>query len=118
MARKKPKRYHFGGPPRAPRAPAELEQAEALMRRRRWREARDLLLPLLQRHPANEGKLSVLANAAYELKDMGTYQMACERLEKLVPDDADVMLGLAGAYMVNLHPALALRTFRSFLEKW
>src|SRR5439155_6217757 len=46
------------------------------------------------------------------------YQRICEQLVRLWPDDPDVTLGLAGAYLSNLYPLLALRTFGRFLERW
>jgi regulator of sirC expression with transglutaminase-like and TPR domain len=44
--------------------------------------------------------------------------MAAERLAQIDPSDPTLALNLAGAYMTNLYPALALTTFRSFLARW
>src|SRR6266516_678747 len=96
----------------------ELSEADSLVRRKRWAEARDLLESLAQRYPRQVPVLSALVNLYYDLQDMPGYQHACERLIRLVPDDPDLTLGLAGAYLRNLYPVLAMRTFRRFLERW
>jgi tetratricopeptide (TPR) repeat protein len=95
-----------------------LNQVNALMRRKRWHEAREILNDLDRRYPNREEVLTNLVNACYELHDMQGYQHACERLLRLTPDNADATLGLAGAYLVNMRPVLALRTFHRFLERW
>lgn len=84
----------------------------------KYAEARSALQDLDDRFPDQEDVLRGLANACHGLKDTVGYQSATERLIKLAPGDPDVALGLAGAYMVNLRPSLALRGFRSFLERW
>jgi tetratricopeptide (TPR) repeat protein len=96
----------------------KLSEANSLVRRKRWAEARDLLESLAQRHPRQVPVLSALVNLYYDLQDMPGYQHACERLIRLVPDDPDLALGLAGAYLCNMYPVLGLRTFRRFLERW
>jgi hypothetical protein len=40
--------------------------------------------------------------------NLRTYLDACERLLKLDPNDADLTLALADAYLGNVHPASAL----------
>jgi tetratricopeptide (TPR) repeat protein len=95
-----------------------LQEADRLMRKKRWAEARDLLEELDRRYPRRPEVLTDLVNVCYELQDTERYQYACERLLKVDPGNADATLGLAGAYMANLRPALALRAFRRFLERW
>jgi tetratricopeptide (TPR) repeat protein len=97
---------------------SELDEADALIRRKQWTEARELLESLDRRYPNRPEVLGMLVNANYDLKDMHGYQRACERLIKLLPNDPDVTVGLAGAYLTNFRPALALRTFRRFVERW
>jgi tetratricopeptide (TPR) repeat protein len=97
---------------------AGLSEADRLMRQRKWLAARELLETLDQRYPNNADVLGSLVNVNYELKDIQDYQRASERLIQLTPDDADVTLGLAGAYALNTRPALALRTFRRFIERF
>lgn len=98
--------------------PAELIEAERLTNQKRFLEARNLLLSAHKRYPTNAYVLESLVNAAYDLKDIGTYEMAAERLVKLTKPDPDLTLALAGAYMTNLRPALSARCFRRFLAQW
>ena len=48
---------------------------------------------------------------------MATARLA-ERLSRLVSDDPDLDLGLAGAYMSNLQLVKSLRAFRRFTVRW
>ncbi|MCI0390736.1 MAG: tetratricopeptide repeat protein [Acidobacteria bacterium] len=95
-----------------------LYEADELLGSGKYVEACSALLELDRQFPDHEDVLRGLANAYHSLKDTDGYQYATERLIKLAPDDPDVALGLAGAYMTNLHPMLALRGFRRFLERW
>ena len=49
---------------------------------------------------------------------MEGYQYGCEQWLKLEPDNDEVAQGLAGAYLNNVRPCLALRAFQNFLKKW
>jgi len=95
-----------------------LYEAERLMKKKRWAEARSLLLDLDRRYPRRPEVLASLANVCIELDDIEGYQRACERLVKIEPHNDEAALGLAGAYMANIRPALALRAFRRFLQRW
>lgn len=95
-----------------------LGEADDLLKRKQPIEARQRLEALDQRYPGNADVLGLLVNANYDLKDTAGYQRAVARLAKLAPNDPDVLLGLAGAYMSSVRPALALRTFRTFLERF
>lgn len=97
---------------------AGLSAAKAYMRRKRWGKARELLESLNQRYPNQVDVLTALTNVCYETKDVRGYLAAIEPLARLSPDDPDVTIGLAGAYMANVRPASALRTFRRFLDRW
>jgi tetratricopeptide (TPR) repeat protein len=129
MAKKKKKRRR---PPRkSPPAPFTtsspsvprrfirgLAEAEALAKDKHWAEARDVLEALDRRYPGQPALLVDLVNAYYELGNIQGYQSAIERLLEAEPDNADATLSLAGAYLTNMRPALALRTFRAFVERW
>ncbi len=95
-----------------------LYEADKLMRSEKYLEARGALEELDREFPDNEDVLRGLTEACHGLRDTHGYQHAIERLGELAPDDRDVALGLAGAYMTNLKPTLALRGFRRFLERW
>ncbi len=97
---------------------AGLNEVDDLIERRQWDEARTLLAALDRRYPNQHVVLALQVNLAFDQKDMQSYQNAAERLLKLTPKDADLTLGLAGAYMSNHHMILALRTFHHFLERW
>jgi tetratricopeptide (TPR) repeat protein len=94
-----------------------LSQAEALMVRQKWAEARKLLEELSQTYPRRD-VLTYLAETCYELGDMAGYGHACDRLLEINPNDSDTAFALAGAYLSNLHPILALQTFRRALARW
>ena len=95
-----------------------LYEADKLMRSEKYLEARGALEELDRKFPDNEDVLRGLTEACHGLRDTHGYQHAVERLSKLAQDDRDVVLGLAGAYMTNLKPTMALRGFRRFLELW
>lgn len=97
---------------------AGLGEAEALMQRKRWSEAAQVLTDLDRRYPDRVEVLTNLVNTYYELNDIRRYEAVCRRLLKITPNDPDLTLMLAGAYITNLRPALALRTFRRFLDRW
>ena len=95
-----------------------LSEADSLMRRKRWDEALALLHHLDQRYPHRTEVLTPLLNLYYELQDTRSYQEVCERLLQITPNDPEILLRLAGAYLVNMRPMLGLRTFRHFLDQW
>jgi tetratricopeptide (TPR) repeat protein len=95
-----------------------LAEADQLAKNKRWIEARDALEALDRRYPGQSELLTDLVNVYYELKDLQGYQSASERLLKVEPDNADATLGLAGSYLSNLRPVMALRSFRAFIERW
>lgn len=101
-----------------PRLLSGLSEVEALVRDKQWPQALQRLEALDRRYPHQAEVLATLANVCYELQDIRRYQHACERLLRIDPDNADAALGLAGSYLRNVRPALALRAFRHFLDRW
>src|SRR5258708_17032635 len=63
----------------------DLDQADALIRRERWPEARDLLADLARRYPNEAEVWGKLVNVNYALNDLLGYQSAAERLRALDP---------------------------------
>ncbi|HEX5503743.1 MAG TPA: tetratricopeptide repeat protein [Thermomicrobiales bacterium] len=120
MAKKRARAGRARAPATAPprRLVEELDEAEALLGRKRYVEARELLEDLDDRFPNRPEVLTSLVNSNAGLHDLPGYLRACERLVRLDPDNADATLGLAGAYLSNLYPMLGLRTFRRFLTRW
>jgi tetratricopeptide (TPR) repeat protein len=113
---KKEKDRHAAPPSQV--ALRRLEEVEDLMRRGRLAEARDLLETLDRRYPGNEDLLALLGQVYHDLQEFGPFQAAAERLHRLAPNRAEYLLQLAGAYLLDTHPFLALRAFRRFLERW
>lgn len=95
-----------------------LVEAETLMLDKQWEEARLVLERLAHRYPRDPEVLAELVNVCYEMHDFHGYLRACRRLLEVNPDDPDLTLGLAGAYLLTLRPVQALRTFRRVLERW
>lgn len=95
-----------------------LKKAYNSTRKSRWAEAYDLLLNLNRNYPRRPEVLSELVNVCYELGDARGYQYACEQLVEVEPSNADAALGLAGSYLEQLHPILALDAFRRFIKRW
>lgn len=115
-ARKPPGRRPL--PWASPSLLAELADAEALIERGRWQEAFEALDPLVRRFPGRAEVLASMLEVAQALKDRPRFQVVSEMLRKVLPDDPEVLLSLAGAYLDNARPALAAQTFRHFLERW
>ncbi len=95
-----------------------LIQVDRLIRRKEWEEAREQLEALDRRWPRRGEVLSRLTEVCNRLGDRSEQLSACERLASVVTRDPDVLLMLAGAYVLNVLPALALGSFRRFLERW
>lgn len=95
-----------------------VSKAEAMMRRGQWNQAREVLESLDEQYPNRAEVLAALATLYHIIQDSPQYQLVCSRLSQLKPDDPDVTLMLAGAYVANLRPILALRTFQQLLSRW
>jgi len=95
-----------------------LYEVNELLEDERYFEARSMLQNLDEQFPDNVDVLRELVNVCLDLDDTDGYQYAIERLSNLLPDDCDVALGLADAYMANFRLMLAFRGFHHFLERW
>lgn len=116
---KRKKKSPRPGPGNLPRRLSEgLNDAESLLANENIEDALGLLLELEEKYPNNPDVLGVMANAYIDSGNMRSYLHAMYRLHKLTPNRPDVKLGLAGGYLANNRPALALRTFRQFLKRW
>jgi predicted Zn-dependent protease len=121
MAAKKKKRRPGRPAKRAPLSPKvgrQLDEAQSLARRGQWGEAEALLRELARAHPKQPEVLTTWMDLARRCRDYRGYLEACDRLVALRPDDPMLRLARAGAYLSNSWPALALRGFREFLERW
>lgn len=95
-----------------------LDEADRLMNRRQWDEARELLLELYSRYPNHPAVLETLVNFSYDQQDMRGFLTYIYRLSKIMPNDPDIKLNLAGAYITNVYPVLALTVYRQFVVKY
>jgi tetratricopeptide (TPR) repeat protein len=116
--KKRRDRKHKPAPGLPSRVAAALREAEGLMRRRRWAGAAELLAETDRRHPRQRPVLSALLDAYHQLRDFPNYLRICTQLQALSPDNANLLLMLAAAYLVNAFPALSLRAYQQFLERW
>jgi len=94
----------------------ELTRAEKYLVKKDWDSAILVLQPLSEQYP-NDPKvweyLSYVANASDRFP---LYMQACEGLIGLKPENPDVAYALAGAYLANALPLMALQTFRNAIE--
>ncbi len=103
---------------RSSRLESELEQALSLQRRGKTKEALEILKALDRRYPDHPEVLSALVNTYADLNNFVSYLHTIRRLHRLRPEDPEVAIGLAGAYLVNQYFGLAYQAFRQFLRKW
>lgn len=92
-----------------------LQRAESLLRKEKWSEAMQLLSSLADQFPSSKAVWQNLTYASYELNDLITYQRAGEKLTELDPTNANHFFALGSACMGNVHPLLALQSFRQGL---
>lgn len=105
-------------PPLPRRVREGLYEAGQLLEKHQPEAAREILEELDRRYPRQVPVLESLINACYDLQDMHGYEWALYRLLKIENNDPDAALGMAGAYMTNFRPALAIKAFQQFLRRW
>ena len=72
----------------------------------------------IENSPKNPEVLGFLANAYIDLENSRGYLHTLYKLHNLMPNRAEIKLGLAGACLANNYPAFALKTFHQFLKRW
>jgi len=95
-----------------------LYDAVSLLRRGRWAEARAELARLDRDHPDVPDVLLARLEYAQAVNDLNLCEDVATRLLPLRPRDAELVLFTANAHALNTHPALALKMFHTFLERW
>lgn len=95
-----------------------VSKAESMINRGHWQEAQEILESLDKKHPNQVPVLTALSNLYHITRNYPRYLYACSKLSQLQPDNADMQLMLAAAYVANYRPILALRTFQQALERW
>src|SRR5690349_11697559 len=116
--RKQPRQQRRRSAAAGQRLQSGLWEAAGHMKRKRWLEACAVLEPLHQAHPRDEEVLRALTEVYQHLGDFAGCEGVAIDLAALKPDDPEIILGLAGAHLLNIHPALALRTFGQFRKRW
>jgi tetratricopeptide (TPR) repeat protein len=76
------------------------------------------LTELDRQFPRQPDVLGMMGNAYLEIGNGHGYLHSIYRLHELLPNRADVKVGLAGAYLSNGYLALAIQTFSQFLKRW
>jgi tetratricopeptide (TPR) repeat protein len=94
------------------------DRAAALIKDRRWHEARELLEEYERTHPGQRDVLRLLLDVYHEQKDYGPYCQMCHRLLEREPDNRPLRLMLAASYWADARLASALKVFRGFNEAW
>ena len=97
---------------------SELQRAIGFLRRGKFEKAHEVLTELDQTYPDRSEVLVELANCYAAVTNLSRYQETCERLLELDPKQSVFTLGLATSYLAAGAPMLALKTFRSFAERW
>jgi tetratricopeptide (TPR) repeat protein len=116
MPKKKSKKPQ---PPPLPRRVREgLYKADQLLDEAQPEEALQILEELDHRHPGLAPVLELLVTAYSDIKNMQGYEWALYRLLKIEQNIPEAVLGMAGAYMANYRPALAVQQFQLFLRRW
>src|SRR5581483_4089255 len=107
---------------RRPAPPTRLElrlaEAEALLEEGDYAAADALLDALDRANPMHPDVIGTRMAAAAAAGDFRLHLTLVERLARLRPYDREARLILAGSYLSNGWPALALRAFREFLARW
>ena len=94
---------------------AELRRADAAAAKGDWGAVWRVLEPLSQQYPQEKRVWEDLVNASLELDDKQLFQKACEGLYAAAPTATNAY-ALAGAYLRNKHPLMALQTFHKALD--
>ncbi|MDJ0719754.1 MAG: tetratricopeptide repeat protein [Prochloraceae cyanobacterium] len=93
----------------------ELRRANSCAVEKKWDAACRILEPLSQQYPKEKKVWQYLLDSSFSSGNMRLYQKACEGLFKVEPTGENAY-ELGGAYLNNMHPLMALQTFRQALE--
>jgi tetratricopeptide (TPR) repeat protein len=93
---------------------AKLRRAADFAEAENWQGALGILVPLSQQYPDDKRIWGFLSDASFESGDRQLYQKACERLFAITAD-SDYAYALGSAYFRNMHPLMALSSWRQAL---
>jgi tetratricopeptide (TPR) repeat protein len=119
MSKKKKQRPTAKRPPAVSSKEWEsLDEAERLLRRRKWAEAKDLLEPFSRRHPNHLQALLMLSDVYAQAEDQMGFWDVTDRLIRLDPDTPEHWSNMATICMANGLVFSALHYATQFLERW
>ena len=95
-----------------------LEEAGDLLDNHEPQKALELLQELDKKFPRQPDVIWLMCNAYTDLQDTHAYFHTMFKLHTILPNRADVKLGMAGVYLSTGRLALALQTFRQFVKQW
>jgi tetratricopeptide (TPR) repeat protein len=104
--------------PLPPNVRKRIDDADALIERKRYAEALEILAPLAAKHPDRPEILASQAMCYFHLGVAGEYLDASLKLQRMFPNKPEALLALAQAYLMNERLALARRAYLQFLERW
>ncbi len=118
MAKKKSNRQWKGfGSPTSTVA-SGVQKLQKHLQNQDWQKAYEVLQDLQEKFPKHPDVLAAAANFAQQRGDTVEYEHACKQLLEVSPNNPDAALGLAGGYLANQRPMLALKSFRDFLSQY
>ncbi|MCI0389566.1 MAG: tetratricopeptide repeat protein [Acidobacteria bacterium] len=118
MSKWKSRRGRVRTRPLPQNARKRIDDADALIEKKRYAEALEILAPLAAKHPDRPEILSSQAMCYFHLRYAGEYLQASLKLQRMFPGRPDALLALAQAYLMKERLALARRAYLHFLERW
>lgn len=95
-----------------------IHDADALIEKKRYAEALEILAPLGAKYPGQFEIIDSQAMCYFHLGIAGEYLEASLKLQRMLPDRPDALLALAQAYLMNGRLSLARRAYLQVLERW
>ncbi|MBO0856930.1 MAG: tetratricopeptide repeat protein [Chloracidobacterium sp.] len=93
-------------------------EADALIEKKRYAEALEILAPLAAKYPDRLEIVSSQAICYFHLGDARECLQVSLKLHRMLPDKPHALLALADAYLINERLSLARRVYLQFLERW
>ena len=118
MSKWKPRSGRGRSRPLPPDARNRIDDADALIEKKRYAEAMEILAPLAAKYPDRPEILASQAMCHFHLGDAGEYLQASFKLQRIFPNRPEALLALAQAYLMNERLSLARRACLQFLERW
>jgi Flp pilus assembly protein TadD len=118
MAKKKSDRQWkgFGSPTSS--VASGVQKLQKHLHNQDWQKANEVLQDLQEQFPKHPDVLAAAANVAQQQGNTVEYEHACKQLLEVSPHNPDAALGLAGGYLANQRPMLALKAFHDFLDQY